>query len=107
MKFSMHTLMLSFNVIVKNEKKHEDFTIKEEILDSEDSLNAVDKKEEKAKDSTCNVMITSDMQKEEENLENEGKKEEEKVKEEHQKVIIFSLSLYLSTFFLSLLAKLG
>ena len=99
--------MLSFNVIVKNEKKHEDFTIKEEILDSEDSLNAEDKKEEKAKDSTCNVMITSDMQKEEENLENEGKKEEEKVKEEHQKVIIFSLSLYLYTFFLSLLAKLG
>ncbi|XP_078325290.1 lymphoid-specific helicase-like isoform X2 [Crassostrea virginica] len=72
--------------VKENEKKQEDFTIKEEILDSEDSLNAEDKKEEKAKDSTCNVMITSDMQKEEENLENEGKKEEEKVKEEHQKI---------------------
>ena len=43
-------------------------------------------------------MITNDMQKEEENLENEGEKEEEKVKEEQQKVIIFSLSLYLSTY---------
>ena len=95
--------MFCFNV--KNEKKHEDFAIKEEIQNPEDSLIADDKKEDKAKDS--NVMITSDMQKEEENLENEGKKEEEKVKEEHQKVIIFSLSLYLSTFFLSLLAKLG
>lgn len=49
------------------------------------SLKKVEHVEE-SKEDTSEGVVTTDMLKEEENLENEGKKEEEKVKEEQQKI---------------------
>lgn len=68
------------NIISKGITKGETF--------SGNDLTSLKKVEhvEESKEDSCEGVVTTDMLKEEENLENEGRKEEGKFKEEQQKV---------------------